>query len=241
MSWFRRKNAAAKNVEEENTAIPDEANPVDSDPAEEPGIHDVDHDAVSGDVGPFDGDSVNIADCDFSDFSEAVLDLGSIKIPLPKDSQVQVELGPQGPQSIHIVTRVGRITPAVFAAPRSEGLWRKATVDIRESMREQGLEPRIEQGPWGREVVTEQDGNQIRLLGVDGPRWMLRFTAAGPEHSSAELAELSREVAARTFVYRGDNPVLAGNSLPVVLPEVLSDQVRQEMQRRAQQHQQGQA
>ena len=48
---------------------------------------------VEGDTGPFDGDTVNIEEFDFSDFSLGILDLGSMRIPLPKTSQVQVEMG----------------------------------------------------------------------------------------------------------------------------------------------------
>lgn len=44
----------------------------------------IDHDAVNGDSGPFDGDSVKIEEFDFTDFSVGILDLGSMRIPLPK-------------------------------------------------------------------------------------------------------------------------------------------------------------
>ncbi len=195
------------------------------------------HDAVTGSTGPFDGDSVEITDFDFSDFSSGVLNLGSMQIPLPKESQVQVEMGEQGPKMLHIVTRHGRITPVAFAAPRSAGQWRKAAQEIAEGMTGDGLTVRVERGPWGREVVGEGPAGIIRIIGAEGPRWMLRMTLAAPVDKADELAELGREVTARTFVYRGDNPVLAGNSLPVALPEQLVTQVQQAMQQRAQQQQ----
>lgn len=43
----------------------------------------------------------------------------------------------------------------------------------------------------------------------------------GPTDRAANLTTLARELAARTFVYRGDNPILAGNSLPIALPRAL--------------------
>ena len=67
----------------------------------------IDHDAVNGDSGPFDGDSVKIEEFDFTDFSVGILDLGSMRIPLPKGSQVQVEMGEQGPKMLHIVSEFG--------------------------------------------------------------------------------------------------------------------------------------
>ncbi|MEJ4100489.1 DUF3710 domain-containing protein [Corynebacterium mastitidis] len=199
------------------------------------------HDAINGDTGPFDGDSVNIEDFDFSDFAGGILNLGSLKLPLPSESQVQVEMGEQGPRMLHVVTRYGRITPVAFAAPRSGSQWRQAVTEIVDQMRGDGLDPEVEDGPWGREVVTRGSAGVIRLIGVDGPRWMLRFTLAGPLEVEEDLATLGRELAARTFVYRGEQPILAGNSLPVALPKQLVDQVNQAMQQRAEQQKQQKA
>ncbi|KQB86521.1 DUF3710 domain-containing protein [Corynebacterium lowii] len=195
------------------------------------------HDAINGETGPFDGDSVDIEDFDFSDFAGGILNLGSLKLPLPTESQVQVEMGEQGPRMLHVVTRYGRITPVAFAAPRSGSQWRQAVTEIVDQMRGDGLDPEVEDGPWGREVVTRGSAGVIRLIGVDGPRWMLRFTLAGPVDMADDLAKLGRELAARTFVYRGEQPILAGNSLPVALPKQLVDQVNQAMQQREQQQQ----
>lgn len=194
------------------------------------------HDAVNGDTGPFDGDSVNIEEFDFTDFSVGVLNLGSMKIPLPKESQVQVEMGEKGPRMLHIVTRVGRITPVAFAAPTQGGQWETASVEIRDGMARDGLDDAgFMSGPWGREVVGSRGDNVMRVIGIDGPRWMLRMTLAAPADKAEELAEIARGVAARTFVYRGDKPMLAGNSLPVALPSQLVDQVQQAMKQREEQ------
>lgn len=190
--------------------------------------------AVDGDTGPFDGDTVNIAEFDFSDFSLGILDLGSMRIPLPKTSQVQVEMGEQGPKMVHIVTEFGRITPVVFAAPTSAGQWAEASELIVQGMTADGLTVEVEQGPWGPEVVGSGKHGTIRVIGVEGPRWMVRMTTTAPTGREEGLRDLAREVTARTFVYRGDNPVLAGNSLPVVLPKELVSQVQQAMEQRAQ-------
>ncbi|WP_018295663.1 DUF3710 domain-containing protein [Corynebacterium lubricantis] len=198
------------------------------------------HDPVNGNVGPFDGDSVEFNDFDFSDFGVSVLNLGSLRIPLPKDTQVQVEMGDQGPKMLHIVTRHGRITPVAFAAPSSGGQWERSVEEISDGMRQQGMPTKMELGPWGREVVGTGVNGSIRIIGVDGPRWMLRMTLASPEGKEVELATLGRELTARVFVYRGNDPILAGNSLPVILPQQLAQQVQQAVQQRAQQPAQGQ-
>lgn len=203
----------------------------------------VDYDPINGSTGPFDGDTVNIEDFDFSDFSDVTLNLGSVRVPMPKGTQVQVEMGDQGPKMVHIVTPHGRFTPVAFAAPRTGGLWEESAEEIGEGMRSEGMPMHYEEGPWGKEVVGNGTNGVIRIIGVEGPRWLYRVTLAAPTGREAEMAELGREIVARSFVYRGDDPVLAGNSLPVVLPEQLAAQVQQALQARAAQGQgaQGQA
>ena len=194
----------------------------------------VPHDAINGETGPFDGDSVNINDFDFSEFSTGILDLSSIRIPLPKQSQVQVEMGPNGPKMIHIVTRFGRITPVAFAAPRSAGQWKESAKELTDNLEKEGLDTTAEQGPWGSEIVSQNAKGTIRIIGVEGPRWLLRATLAAPEGMGDDLAELAREMIARMFVYRGEDAILAGNSLPVTVPPELVKQIQKEMERRQQ-------
>lgn len=226
-----------KNKDEQSADAPD-AVPTSTYSDEPPEVPaDIDtpqHDAVEGDTGPFDGDSVDIAGFDFSDFSQGVLDLGSMKIPLPHNAQVQVEMGEKGPKMIHIVTQFGRITPVAFAAPRSAGQWAESTEQISQGMIGDGLSADIDQGPWGAEIIGTGENGIIRVIGVEGPRWMLRMTTTAPLDKAEDLRDLAREITARTFVYRGENPVLAGNSLPVVLPEQLVAQVQKAMEQRAQ-------
>ena len=192
-----------------------------------------DYDPVNGSTGPFDGDSVEIEDFDFTDFSEVTLNLGSMQVPLPKGSQVQVEMGDQGPKMIHIVTQYGRLTPVAFAAPNKGGLWEESIEEIADGMRSEGMPVSFEMGPWGREVVGTGTNGAIRIIGVDGPRWLYRVTAAAPAGREEGMKELARETVARSFVYRGQEAILAGNSLPVTLPTQLAQQVQQAVQARA--------
>lgn len=196
------------------------------------------HDAIGGDTGPFDGDNVDITEFDFSDFAEGILNLGSIQLPLPKGSQVQVEMGEQGPRMLHVVTEFGRITPVAFAAPNSGGMWEESSDEIAEGMRGDGMPAAYEEGPWGREVVGRGDNGVIRIIGVEGPRWLYRVTLAAPHGKEDQLAELAREIVARSFIYRGTAPVLAGNSLPVELPAQLAAQLQQAMAQQQQQQNQ---
>src|SRR5690625_4296311 len=192
------------------------------------------HDAVNGDMGPFDGDAVDIETFDFSEFSTGILDLKSMKIPLPKRSQMQVEMGAQGPKMLHIITEFGRITPVAFAAPRSTGQWESSVNELVENIQRDGMPTQIEEGPWGTEIDAKNDNGMLHINGIEGPRWLLRLTLAAPTGKEEGLTELAREVASRVFVYRGDDPILAGNSLPVTMPPQLVKQVQDEMERRKQ-------
>lgn len=183
--------------------------------------------------GPFDGDTVDIEAFDYSDFANGMVDLGSAKVPLPKNSEVQLEMGEAGPKMLHIVTPFGRITPVAFAAPRSAEQWPEVTDEIAEGMNRDGLTTSIEEGPWGSEVVGLVNDRQIRIIGIDGPRWMLRLTLVTLNHLAEDMWELGREVARRTFVYRGEDPILAGSPLPIVLPPEMVEQVQRAMQQRA--------
>lgn len=190
------------------------------------------YDPVNGDFGPFDGDSVDYTTFDYSDFAKSGLDLGSIRVPVPHSGEVQVEMGPKGPQMIHILTPVGRITPVALAAPRSGRQWAENIDEITGGMSRDGLEVEIGQSLWGPEVVGTMKAGTMRVIGVDGPRWMLRMTLAGPTDKADELAELAYGVISRTFVYRGEQPLPAGQSLPVTIPAAMAQELKKVVEER---------
>lgn len=184
--------------------------------------------------GPFDVDSASPTQFDFSDFAKASLNLGSMLLPIPHVGDIQVEMGPTGPTMLHVATQHGRVTPVAFAAPTSGGLWEESAQEIKEGLESDGLDVHVEQGPWGSEVVGRTSDMEMRIIGADGPRWMLRMTASGPANQAEELADLARGVLARSFVSRGDNPMPAGQPLPVTLPAQMAEQIRQAYQEQTQ-------
>lgn len=192
--------------------------------------------------GPFDVADANPEEFDFSDFAKASVNLGSVLLAVPHSGDIQVEMGQQGPTMLHVVTTAGRITPVAFAAPTSGGLWETSSREIAEGLSNDGLQVHLEEGPWGDEVVGVRDEMQMRIIGADGPRWMMRLTLSGPVASADELADIGRGVMARCFVSRGNNPMPAGQPLPVTLPVQMAEQIRQAYaaQQQAQQGQQNQ-
>lgn len=165
------------------------------------------------------------------------LDLGSVSLPLPAGGQVQVEMTPEGTVSgVHLGTPHGRITVVVFAAPRSSGQWREVAGELTESLRNDRAEVAVETGPWGRELVAKAPAAELRFIGVDGPRWMIRCVTAGPAGANAatsELTKAARQVLAGTIVNRGSDPLPIRSPLPITLPQQLQQQLAAAQQQQA--------
>ncbi|NUP28366.1 MAG: DUF3710 domain-containing protein [Nocardia sp.] len=189
--------------------------------------------------GPYDYDDVAEV---LEDFADTRLDLGSVILPVPPGGQLQVEMTPQGtPQAVHLATEHGRITVAAYAAPKSKGQWRTVAADLAESLRKDGARVSVEKGPWGRELVAVTEGADLRFIGVDGYRWMIRLVAAGPSGSTAAggpLVVAARTVLSETIIRRGTDALPVREPLPVVLPQQLAEQLTAAHQQQQQQAQQ---
>ncbi|GED97833.1 DUF3710 domain-containing protein [Gordonia crocea] len=160
------------------------------------------------------------------------LDLGSVLVPVVEGGQVSVEMSvDHEPESVYLLTPFGRITVAAYAAPKSPGQWREVVRELADSVRAEGAVVRLQDGHWGREIVADVAGDESHLfLGVDGPRWMVRCVASGPPEFAAQLAPLARAVLAESVVRRGNNPFPPREPLPLILPDVLAQQVRMAQQ-----------
>jgi hypothetical protein len=166
------------------------------------------------------------------------LDLGSVLVPVVEGGQVTVEMSADHqPEAVYLVTPHGRINVSAFAAPKSPGLWREVVRELAESLRDEGASVAVEDGHWGREVVATGPGGVHRFLGVDGPRWMVRCVASGPDDRADELGRLARAVLAESVVRRGTEPFPPRDPLPVVLPPVLAEQVAAAQEQMAAQQQ----
>jgi uncharacterized protein YggU (UPF0235/DUF167 family) len=148
---------------------------------------------------------------------------------MPTGGQLQVEMAPNGsPQAVHLVTEHGRITVAAYAAPKSPGQWREVVAELAQSLREDNSAVSVENGPWGRELAAVTANMDLRFIGVDGPRWMVRCVVAGPSGSTAAnapLVAIARDILRDTVVNRGSEPHPVRTPLPVVLPQVLAEQL----------------
>lgn len=231
----RRKKSEAQGDDLEQGFLGNETADSESTEAEKSGVEDTPgHD--DPDLGPFD---LSELDDDRESLVESRLDLGSVLVPLPAGGQLQVEMTQAGaPQAVHIVTQYGRITIAAYAAPKSPGQWREVAGDLAGSLRNDNSEVSIETGPWGRELHGVTANADLRFIGVDGYRWMVRCVLAGPKgavDNDAPLVKLARDVLSQTVVDRGTDPHPVRTPLSVVLPPALVAQLAAAQQQQAEQ------
>ena len=160
------------------------------------------------------------------------IDLGSVKVPVPDGSQVQVEMDPEegGVRAVHVVTEVGQITVSAYAAPKSGGLWREVSNELADQLREDGAKVNVGRGEWGMELSAIVGDVALRFVGVDGPRWMLRGVIAGPQSASAQAPEVLRAIVRATVVDRGNSPMPVRTPLPITLPDAVAQHIAEQQQ-----------
>jgi hypothetical protein len=156
------------------------------------------------------------------------LDLGALHVAVLPDTDVRLEVSPEGEVvAATLVRGESTLQLNAFAAPRSEGIWGEVRAEIAEALNGSGGKAVEAQGVFGTElraeVPTEVPGQGVllapaRFVGVDGPRWFLRGLLTGPaavdDEAAGPLLEAMRDVA----VNRGSDPMAVRDPLPLVLP-----------------------
>jgi hypothetical protein len=214
---FGRKRRAEKRRPTGRHAAPEVDEFSDEDEAEE------NDSQLSAPDGPFD-----IADAE--DDGVPRIDLGSVKVPVPDGSQVQVEMDPEtgGVRAVHVVTEPGQVTVSAYAAPRSGGLWKDVGNELAEQLRQDGAKVTIGMGEWGIELSAIVGEVALRFVGVDGPRWMLRGVIAGPQTLAAQAPGVLREIVRRTIVDRGEAPMPVRTPLTITLPDAVAEHIAEQ-------------
>ncbi|HWH00594.1 MAG TPA: DUF3710 domain-containing protein, partial [Pilimelia sp.] len=121
------------------------------------------------------------------------LDLGSLLIPAVEGVEVRVQADPEGAiQQVVLVHGDNALQLGVFAAPRSEGIWDEVRTEIRDSLFADGMAAQEVTGDYGVElrarVRTPEGLTDLRFVGVDGPRWMVRAVYQGTAAVDPSLA-----------------------------------------------------
>ncbi|GAB4584958.1 DUF3710 domain-containing protein [Nocardia sp. IFM 10818] len=246
----KRKGGAEEPAQQYDDEYYDEYDEYDESEYEADEYDDADYDETEYELrAPSGDDSPRMGPHNYEDVADRLaaiadqrLDLGSVILPVPPGGQLQVEMTPEGaPQAVHLATQHGRITVAAYAAPKTAGQWRSVAADLADTLRKDGAQVSVQNGPWGRELHAVTEGADLRFIGVDGYRWMVRLVAAGPSGAADEgqpLVTAARAILGETVVRRGDEPLPVREPLPVVLPQELADQLAAAHQQQLQAQQQ---
>jgi hypothetical protein len=157
------------------------------------------------------------------------LDLGSLQIPAMDDVEVRVQADPDGViQQVVLVHGDNALQLGVFAAPRSEGIWNEVLEEIRTSLSNEGATTREVDGEYGVELrarVNTPDGpTDLRFVGVDGPRWMVRGVYQGAAATNPAAAGPLAECLDGLVVDRGQEAKPVREPLPLRLPREVAGQ-----------------
>ena len=173
--------------------------------------------------GPFDID-------DLPDDGVQRVDLGSLLIEPEENRELrlQVDESTQAVQAVLLAGPDGALELRAFAAPRNGDLWTEVRPQLAADLARRGGTATEREGRFGTELVCElsvqtADGraaNQAsRIIGINGPRWMLRGTFLGRPATEPETAVAWEETLTRVVIRRGEHAMPAGDPLPVVLPD----------------------
>lgn len=160
------------------------------------------------------------------------IDFGSLQIPRLDGVEVRIEANPADGTVTTVVLFDGTsaLGLGVFAAPRTEGIWAEVREETASRMAADGIVAREIRGRYGVELVgevkTPEGPVDVRLIGVDGPRWLVRGTFQGPaaaDHDHAGPLVLCLE---GVVVVRDEEARPPGEPLPLSLPKELIEQAQ---------------
>ncbi len=152
------------------------------------------------------------------------IDLGGLQVPVPSETEVRVDVSPEGEVvAATLVRGATAMQVNAFAAPRRAGIWGEVRDEIAGSLRETGGQAENADGPYGLElhaqVPAEGGFAPARFLGVDGPRWFLRALITGPGATDPSVAEPLLTALKDVVVVRGGEAMAVRDPLPLRLPK----------------------
>jgi len=174
--------------------------------------------------GPWDASEVDVDEEDGSRVS-----LGALVIEGRPGVEVRLQADQSSGevQSVMLVAEDGAMELRAFAAPRNEDIWDEIRQRLaNEATRRGGRSGEVD-GPFGtalQMVLPAQapDGTKgtqtSTVLGIVGPRWLLRVSMFGRPAVSYDANGLLEQVLRKVVVVRGNQPMSPGEPLPLTLP-----------------------
>lgn len=173
-------------------------------------------------TGPFDVD-------DLPDDGLERVDLGALLIhPEPGvELRLQVDERTGVVQSAVLAGPDAALELRAFAAPRGGDLWSDMRARLAADVATKGGTTSERTGRFGTELLCQLPGAEApgaaggvqhsRVLGITGPRWLLRATLVGQAAHDTE-AGTWEDIVARVAVRRGAAAMPPGDQLPLVVP-----------------------
>ncbi len=173
-------------------------------------------------TGPFDVSEVDV------DSLECV-DLGSLLIRPngPMELQLQVDEESGNVLAAVMVGEEGALELRAFAASRSGGAWDELRPRISAEMARMGGTATEQQGSFGTELLClvpmqtpegEPATQASRIVGHEGPNWLLRATLMGRPALDEGIVGPWEETIRQVVVRRGREAMAPGAPLPLSLP-----------------------
>ncbi len=173
-------------------------------------------------TGPYDAD-------DLPDDGVDRVDLGSLVLaPEPgHELRLQVDEATGTVQSVVLAGKDGALELRAFAAPRGGDLWTEVRPQIAADMAQRGGTASEREGRFGTELLCQAtikrpDGTTAaqpsRIIGINGPRWLLRATLLGRPAVEPDASEEWEKTITEVAVRRGAHAMPVGEALPLQMP-----------------------
>jgi hypothetical protein len=157
------------------------------------------------------------------------VDLGSLLLTPHEGLEVQIQVDEQTGDlaAVLLVGPEGAAELRAFAAPRNGDIWEDVRRSVAAEVAQLGGTATEAPGEFGTDLVVSMmvplpDGQlaqqQSRVVGIAGPRWLLRVTLFG-RPAVQPLPDGDVERALRdVVVVRGGTPMPPGDALPLTMP-----------------------
>lgn len=158
------------------------------------------------------------------------VDLGALYVPRVPGLQLRgkFEQDKDTLSRMLLVLGASGITASVAAAPKSGDVWPELLEQIEGTVSAGGGSSQRVQGRYGTELHAKVAGNlpdgtrglsPLRIIGVEGPRWLIRLDIQGAAISGDEDAKQAVEdLIDQLVVNRGPEPKIRFELLPFSLP-----------------------
>ncbi|BDR54817.1 hypothetical protein KIMH_09280 [Bombiscardovia apis] len=217
MGWFGfgKKHKSDDEGQDSKSLITEESQENTSESVEDEQASDSDLDQERGITrGPWDVNDEEVVNYD--DY----LDIGAVNLPYLQGIELRIKANGQSGDIMGATISYGQSSLEVeaFAAPKTLGLWDT----VRHDLKAGNPKAREVEGTFGTELMlpVTVKGKEFttRIVGVDGPRWMLRGIFSGPAASKGKERETLDTYFSNIVVDRGEEPLAPRDLIPMHQP-----------------------